>query len=79
MPQATDELREEWDGPDDQKAMGFLRDAGYVLNRDWTWSSPEGREPTEKEWSAIDFMFQEWDFGGWAGRERPASQPQRRG
>lgn len=69
MPQASDELRAEWDGPDDTKAVKFLRDAGYTLNGDWSWSSPGGREPTEKEWSAITFMVHEWDYGGWAGND----------
>jgi len=45
MPQASDELRAEWDGPDDRKAINYLEEHGYVLNRNWSWSSPGGREP----------------------------------
>lgn len=72
MPQASDELRAEWNGPSDETAKRFLRAKGFAWNMDWTWSSPGGREPTDKEWSAITFMIHEWDSGSWAGKDRPA-------
>lgn len=64
MPQASDELRKKW-GIDDGKATKFLKDAGFILNRDWSWTSPKPEnEITEDEWGAISFMIQEWDYGG---------------
>jgi len=66
MPQATPELREEWE--DDQVAMKYLRDNGYKLLKNWWWLAPD-REPTGKELRAIDYMFQEWDFGGFLTQE----------
>lgn len=73
MPSATDELRREWwpDGEGgDHKATDFLRSRGFVLTPAWEWFRRE--EPTEEESRAIDFMFQEWDYGGWTDKE-PAS------
>lgn len=65
MPQASDELRAEWNGPDDATAIKFLTDAGYKLTRGWEWLLPvPNHEPTEKEISAIQFLVDEWDFGG---------------
>ena len=66
MPSSTPELCAEWHGPDSQYAMDFLKRRGFTLNPDWTWYPPNGREPTDKELRAIDFLFQEWDFGGLA-------------
>ena len=62
MPQATDQLREEW--ADDAVAMDYLKAAGYRLTRRWTWIVPPNHLPTEKELRAVDYLFQEWDFGG---------------
>jgi hypothetical protein len=70
MPQASDEARAEWDGPDDRKAMRYLKEAGYVLTSRWEWLRPRERsdqEPTEKEISAVRFLIDEWDFGGIVG------------
>lgn len=64
MPQATEEQRAEWNGPSDETATKFLVDAGYRLTPAWTWTPPVGHAPTEREWSAIDFLIDEWDFGG---------------
>lgn len=65
MPQASDELRAEWDGPDCDKATQFLIDAGYVLTPKWTWKHKDPQHtPTVKEISAVNFMFHEWDYGG---------------
>lgn len=68
MPQASQELREEWmaDGiASDEKAMQYLKAAGYRLTRQWFWIKPTpAHSPTDKEWSAICFLVDEWDFGG---------------
>lgn len=61
MPQATDELRKEW-GIAPDKAIEFLEKAGFQLTRYSSWIL-KNREPTSKENRAIDFLFQEWDFG----------------
>jgi hypothetical protein len=63
MPQATDEQRARWPGWD-AEAIKFLEDAGYKLTRDWEWIKPVGHTPTERELDAIDYMCNEWDFGG---------------
>ena len=64
MPQATDKLRKEWNGPSSDKAIKFLEDAGYKLNKKWMWVCPSGKKPTKKELRAILFLIQEWDYGG---------------
>ena len=64
MPQATDELRAQWDGPDDSKARTYLAQRGFRLTESWEWIPPKGQEVTDEDLSAIDFMVQEWDFGG---------------
>jgi hypothetical protein len=53
MPQATDEQRREWNGPGDETALAYLKEAGYTLTRRWTWLPPRGHTPTMKECSAI--------------------------
>jgi hypothetical protein len=64
MPQASDEQRAEW-GIDDAPVIAFLRTQGYELTRHWTWIAPTPNHvPSEKEWSAIYFLIDEWDFGG---------------
>lgn len=68
MPQASDEHRARWNGPDDSYAQQYLKNMGYRLNRDWTWTPPAGREPTRMELDAIAFLINEWDMGGvWLG------------
>lgn len=68
MPQASEELRAEWDGPGDEKAIGYLQEAGYSVDAEWRWISRAiGHEPTEKEISAIRFLIDEWDYGGIVG------------
>jgi hypothetical protein len=64
MPQATEELRREW-GIADSRAIKFLNDRGYKLTRDFRWQKPHpNMKPTAKELRAIEFLIQEWDFGG---------------
>jgi len=63
MPQATDEQRARWPGWD-AEAIKFLEDAGYKLTKEWNWIIPPGHKPTEREYDAMDYMCNEWDFGG---------------
>jgi hypothetical protein len=66
MPQASAELNKEWDGPSDKKAIKYLTAAGYILTREYQWKKPTPEHvPTDKEKSAIWFLIDEWDFGGY--------------
>ena len=68
MPQATEEQRKRWGGElgiGEDKAIKFLEDAGYILSRDWRWFLPNpNHTPTPNEISAVQFLIDEWDFGG---------------
>lgn len=64
MPQADNVLRIKWAGPDDTKALNHLLEAGYVMTEWWTWVVPAGREPTDDDMSAVQFLIDEWDFDG---------------
>lgn len=72
MPQASDELRAQMerrfgDPVDDTGPIQFLRNAGYTLNRDWTWSKPgisDLAQMTREEFDCLLFLAHEWDFGG---------------
>lgn len=68
MPQATNEQRARWPGSD-QQAIKFLEDAGYVLTRNWKWIIPKNHKPTEREYDAMDYMCNEWDFGGFENNQ----------
>ena len=67
MPQASEELRAEWHDDDHAdaswRAVHFLMDAGFKFHRDWTWTAPD-REITDKEFRALQYLIDEWDFGG---------------
>lgn len=68
MPQASDELRAEWDGPGGQKAARYLHDAGYRIDAEWRWvHRAVGHEPTEREISAVRYLIDEWDYEGIVG------------
>lgn len=68
MPQASDDLRAEWrhgqEGGGEEAACAHLKAAGYILSDAWEWEAPAGRVPTERDLSAIDYMMDEWDYGG---------------
>jgi hypothetical protein len=66
MPQASEVLRLEWNGPSDRDAVAYLRGRGYVLQRDWFWRVPPNTVPTDKDIRAVRFLFDEWDYGGLA-------------
>jgi len=62
MPQATPELRKKFPGNDSEAmeviAANFLVDRGGVIRK----KDPK-YTPTDREMDAIDYLFQEWDFG----------------
>ena len=76
MPQASDRLQRrmgELFGSDtgDEGPIKFLETAGYTLNRDWTWVPKAGVkelwEMTQDELACLQFLVEEWDFGGLMG------------
>lgn len=69
MPQASDEDRARWGGRDgigEEKAMDYLESRGFRLTRQWHWIKPDGHIMTDDDWGAINFLIDEWDFGGLA-------------
>jgi hypothetical protein len=53
----------------DHACLHYLRDAGYTLNRDWTWSKPgvtDVGQMTRQEFACLLFLVHEWDFGALA-------------
>lgn len=64
MPQATDEHRERWNGPDEREAVAYLQARGYRLTREWCWLKPKSiAVPTDMDNDAVKFMIDEWDYG----------------
>lgn len=71
MPSASPELRARMqkrfgDPISDMGPMQFLESRGYALTRDWCWSKPGLvlAEVPEDELECIQFLADEWDFGG---------------
>ena len=60
MPQATKELRAKFPGHDAEAleviAANFVEWKGYIRKKDPLY------QPTQREWDAIDYLFQEWDY-----------------
>lgn len=61
MPQAPQWLRDKFPG-DDAEALeileaNFTEKAGVFRKKDPNY------QPTEREFEAIDYLFQEWDYG----------------
>ena len=48
---------------DDLQACALLRAGGYVLTRRFDHFHPDDKEPTPREWDAIRYLFEEWDYG----------------
>lgn len=67
MPQATRELQVAWDHDEhmDSKALDHLKAAGFEF-RSGTIRAPAGYTPDGRDYSAIDYLCQEWDYG-WEG------------
>jgi hypothetical protein len=61
MPQATNELRAKFPGYDSE-AMEVL-EKNFTHSRGVYRKKDPSYQPTEREWDAIYYMFQEWDFG----------------
>lgn len=68
MPQASDAQRRRWGGRHgvgEDKAEGFLKSRGYVLTRQWYWTLPKpDHYVTAEEADAMQFLMDEWDYGG---------------
>lgn len=70
MPSASDEDRErmrDWFGDpvSDAGPTKLLIDRGYGLTHGWTWVKPTPSHTVhEIEWICIQFLADEWDFGG---------------
>lgn len=59
MPQGPIELHDKWGGPVQalqHLEANFIDDRGVISPRN-------DREPTEEDFSAIDYLCMEWDFG----------------
>lgn len=70
MPSGPSGLHQYWSakGPyyehGNWNAQKHLTDRGYILTPKWEWISPTVDEPEEEDWSAINYLAWEWDFGG---------------
>lgn len=73
MPQASAELQNkmfEYFGShtDDEGPMKYLESQGHRLSRSWEWhinaNIKHHSELSQKEIDCINFMVDEWDFGG---------------
>ena len=69
MPQASERMRRRYRakfgdiGP--EHAMKELEKRGWTLTKEWEWVPPRnGRFQSDEELFWIDFLIQEWDFGG---------------
>ncbi len=65
MPQASDELRQEWGGEQgiaEDKAEDFLAERGIVI-RHFMFFIEKDRVLTSREVRAIQFLQDEWDYG----------------
>lgn len=60
MPQATPDLRARW--ADDSTALGHLH-GRYLVGRGGVIQPLVGTVPTSDDYSAIDYLIQEWDYG----------------
>lgn len=68
MPSASDEdqewARREFGSIDDGPIVDWLGQRGFVLDVGFTWTKPD-RDITRKELRAVQFLCDEWDYGGW--------------
>lgn len=48
----------------DLKRGRWLEARGYVLLSSFYWTHPTRSNPTPEEWEAIDYLIDEWDYGG---------------
>lgn len=73
MPQASAELRAAWPEGDGQ-AIEHLEGRGYRLRRDWQWDALGVEGYAEADASAIQYLIDEWDYGGIADPNAPDVQ-----
>lgn len=61
-----DELSKFLPDVDDGSTCQYLRDHGYKLERDWTWTKPGTtlEDMTAEEYLCLQYLVEEWDFGG---------------
>ena len=72
MPQASADLSAKMnalfgDPVSDEGPMRLLKERGYVLERDWSWSKPgvtSSEDMAQDEVDCVMFMIEEWDFDG---------------
>ena len=69
MPEATERLREamrsRFGTIDAGPPQRYLEERGFVLLPNWCWEAPSLKHPlTDNEEECLEFLFQEWDFGG---------------
>lgn len=60
MPQATDELRAKFPD-DDAEALEVIRE-NFNDDKGWITLKDPNYKPTEREWDAVDYLIQEWDY-----------------
>lgn len=62
MPQASSQTLEDWPG-DDADALALLK-TNFNLSRGgmFSWKDP-AYEPTKQELAALQYLFEEWDYG----------------
>lgn len=67
MPTASDELRNfattNFDTIDAVPIVAFLQRQGFVHTKEFCWKRK--LPPTHFEWNCINFLIEEWDFGGY--------------
>lgn len=67
MPSASPELRDqiikEFGTTDDFEICLELERRGFQLGKDWCWR--RGRVPSANDWLLINFLVEEWDYGGY--------------
>lgn len=70
MPQASNDLREKMkeyfdDEVDDVGPKDYLIMQGYKLLPNWRWHKPTPMHKiSEKEYRCLQFLVDEWDYGG---------------
>jgi hypothetical protein len=64
MPQATSALRARWHGSM-REPLAHLALAGWKVTADFEFRKPSpAYVPTADDLSAIEYLHQEWDYGG---------------
>lgn len=67
MPTASEKLRKfaetNFGSIDANAVCTALERAGFIQTSDWCWK--RARPPNEYEWNCINFLIQEWDWGGY--------------